>query len=178
MRALAAGIPRDEIDDTTIEDIDKAFRALQLKTFLQAKAQLDLEMHNVSAVSLGEANDPDEQDEKRREKLEKKRARWEAVGERIKAQMYEARLFALMPDYMQATYIAVNGLPGDDEMVSREPLSGISPRAARSILRLLEDKVFTHGDWARSYFRLQLLENDARQRLEATARLLDGVDKL
>lgn len=169
MRALAAGIPYDEIGDTTLREIDRRWQAKELEVFLYVQPQLELKMMDMSARQLGEAEDETETDPQKLKEKQDNHARWEARGAQIKEEIREQLLFSFMPSGQKAMYVQLHGFPGRKE-TTLEPLEGITPQVARTLVKLLEAKTFTHGAWAKSRFRAQLQEGDARKRLELTAK--------
>lgn len=80
-------------------------------------------------------------------------------------------MFAIMPEHLKAAHVELYGVPGSEgPKKTYEPLEGISANVASTLLRLLKAQTFTRGPWVRNRLHSQLKENDARGRLEATAR--------
>lgn len=140
---------------------------------MQAKTQLELKMLDMSARSLGEADEETETDDAKLKEKREKQARWEARGAEIKEEIRESLLFSFMPDYMRAAYVTLHGWPGKGkEEAAIEPLEGVSQDVARSLLKLITAQTFSRGGWAKNRLHAQLQEDDrlARRRLEMTAR--------
>lgn len=144
---------------------------------MHARPLVELKMLDVSARSLGEAEDPEPETdpEKRKKQVEeaKKHKRWEELGAPLKAELRESILFSLQPEYRQAAHVYLRGWPDkkDDDETSVTPLTGMSKSAAKAIMTLIRAKTFTYGEWSRSALWEQLRADDrlARKRLEELA---------
>jgi hypothetical protein len=138
---------------------------------MQAKTQLELKMLDMSARSLGEADEETETDEAKLKEKREKQARWEARGAEIKEEIRESLLFSFMPDYMRAAYVTLHGWPGKGKEEAVTPLEGVSPQIARSLLTLIQKETFSRGVWAKNALWRQLEQGGrlARKRLETTA---------
>ena len=105
---------------------------------MYSRAHVELKMLDVSARSLGEAEEPElETDPEKRKKQKEdaeKHKRWEEIGSKLKAEMRESILFSLQPDYQKAAYIYLNGWP-DQQGADETPvalLEGMSKETARA----------------------------------------------
>ena len=162
----------EKLGQTTLREIDLAWRAKELDYYLHTRPFIEMDMLQVSSRALGEA-----------ERLEKKRYAEddskrvqdevdEAEGEPKKALMFEQRLYAAMPEHLKAMHVKLYGLPGNKEQRKVKPLIGVDKALAGTIMRKIKAKTFTYGPWVNHRLHKQLGEDDrlARERLEVTAK--------
>ncbi len=172
MRALAAGVAYDDIGQTTLLEIERRWRAKELEISMYARPHVELAMLNVSARSLGEAEEPDDETDpvKAQEKAEKNK-RWEKVGGPLKAQMREDILFSLMPELQRSAYIYLHGWPEQKQGPVVTPLTGMSKQTAQAIIALKDAKTFTYDAWSRSplWRMLKADDKEAEVRLRRLA---------
>ncbi len=140
---------------------------------MHARPHVELAMLNVSARSLGEAQEPDDETDpvKAQEKAEKNK-RWEKLGAPLKAQMREDILFSLMPELQRAAFIYLHGWPEQKQAEAVTPLEGMSQEAAQAIIALKDAKTFTYDAWSQSEIWNQLRADD--KEAEARLRKLGG----
>ena len=177
VRALACGIPYDEIGQTRLIELERRWRAKELEVSLYARTQVELKMLDISARSLGEAEEPElETDEDKRKQQEAdaaKHRRWEEVGGGIKAKIRESLLYSVLPEHEQAMHVYLRGWPDKEERKEPEvtPLEGMSKGAAKALVGLIEAKTFTFGEWANSEFQkdMQADGKEAQARLRKLA---------
>lgn len=135
---------------------------------MHARPHVELAMLNVSARSLGEAQEPDDEtDPVKAQENAVKHARWEKVGGPLKAQMREDILFSLMPELQRSAYIYLHGWPERKQEQAVTPLTGMSQDAAKAIIALKDAKTFTYDAWSTSPLWTMLKADDK----EAEARL-------
>jgi len=174
VRALAAGVPYDEIGQTTLLEIERRWRAKELEISMYARPHVELAMLNVSARSLGEAEEPnDESDPAKAKEDAEKHARWEKLGAPLKAQMREDVLFSLMSEHERAIRVYLHGWPEQKQEQAVTPLEGMSQDAAKAIIALKDAKTFTYDAWSTSplWTMLKADDKEAEARLR---RLADG----
>jgi hypothetical protein len=137
---------------------------------MYTRPQLELKLMDMSARSLGEAEDETETDAQKLKEKQANHARWEARGQEIKQEIRESLTFSFLPDHMQATHVYLNGMPGESKRKAVTPLEGVSQGVARSLLKLITAQTFSRDEWAKSKLWAQLRNGDARARLEATVK--------
>lgn len=150
-----------DLPETTLREIDLRYRAKDLERFGHARTLIELKMSELSARQLGK----EEEESATKEDEDKDRSKypaWEARGEEIKEEIRKGLYYTFAPEHVRA-------MMDTSKAAQVEPLRGISPAVARTVLQLLEANTFTHGAWGSSKFREQLGEGDARDRLEVTA---------
>lgn len=142
---------------------------------MYARPHVELAMLNVSARSLGEAEEPDDETDpvKAQEKAEKNKRR-EKLGEPLKAQMREDIFFSLTPELQRAAHVYLHGWPEQKQEQAVTPLTGMSKQAAQAIIALKDAKTFTYDSWATSPLWTMLKADDK----EAEARLRELAESI